>query len=183
MMSYLDDKNIAYLVLAYPKLKDSDRKWIDDFRKKNSILYGVVDPHFTIVFPTHGISYDEFENHVINTTNNIKAFDFKIRCAILNNDSLSEFYHFFLVPDEGNSNIIKLHDLLYTGILRESLLLDIDFVSHIAIGSNKDSQKAKELVDELNSQNFEIEGKIDTLDIISYSDKKVTKLKTIKLID
>ncbi len=60
-MSYIYEKKEGLLVLAYPELLDKDKQWIDSFRSKHDhLFYGVVEPHFTIVFPTFGIEYDDF---------------------------------------------------------------------------------------------------------------------------
>ncbi len=43
---------MAFLVLAYPKIEQSDFDLIQDYRKENDgLFYSVVKPHFTIVFP------------------------------------------------------------------------------------------------------------------------------------
>lgn len=48
---------MALLVLAYPELSKNDYDWIQDFRRKHDELYyKIVEPHFTIVFPTFGFS-------------------------------------------------------------------------------------------------------------------------------
>ena len=127
-MSYIDEKNISLLVLAYPELTIKDRNWIDNFRKKyDPLFYGIVDPHFTIVFPTFGIEQNDFVAEVEEKSKKIRKFDFTIRCALMNNDRLSDYYHIFLSPDEGNSNVVKMHDIIYSGKLRKTLRLDIDF--------------------------------------------------------
>jgi len=182
-MSYIDEKNTALLVLAYPEISEEDRNWIDSFREKHDhLFYGIVEPHFTIVFPTFGISYNDFEKEVFEKTKDTKGFSFSLRCAMNNNDRLSEYNHIFLSPDEGNSDIVKLHDKLYSGILRKTLRLDVDFYSHIGIGSYTDPEKCKSLIDEINHSPFNISGRISSLDIISFGDQKVTNLKKIDLL-
>ncbi len=182
-MSYIDEKKEAFLVLAYPELSDKDKQWIDSFRREHDhLFYGVVEPHFTIVFPTFGIDYDDFLKEVLDKTKDIKGFEFCIRCAMNNNDRVSEYNHIFLSPDEGNSGIVKLHDKLYSGILRKTLRLDIDFYSHIVIGSYKDPEKCKKLIDEINSTSFNIKGKISSLNIVSYGDHKLRNLHKIELL-
>ena len=181
-MSYIDEKKTALLVLAFPQLNDSDRLWIDTFRKDHDhLFYGIVEPHFSIVFPTFGITINDFTREVKEKTHDVSAFEFVIRCAMMNHDQLSEYSHIFLSPDEGNSHIVKLHDRLYSGIIRKTLLLDIDFYSHIAIGNDKDPEKCKALVDEVNAQNICIKGSVSSLDIVSYGDKRVEKLEKILL--
>jgi hypothetical protein len=113
-MSYIDDPKAALLVLAFPKLSENDYKWIDSFRKNHdSIFYGVGEPHFTIVFPTFDIDPADFIKEIKDRSSDFPKFNFNIRCAMINNDQLSDYCHIFLIPDEGNSNIVKLHDLLY----------------------------------------------------------------------
>ncbi len=99
-----------------------------------------------------------------------------------NNDRASEYNHIFLSPDEGNSEIVKLHDKLYSGILRKTLRLDIDFYSHIAIGNYKDPEKCKKLIDEINSTSFNIKGKISSFNIVSYGEHKLKNLYKIELL-
>jgi hypothetical protein len=84
-------------------------------------------------------------------------------------DTFSEYTDVFLVPDEGNSQIINLHDKLYTGIIRKDLRLDVPFIPHIGIGASERAEEAKELSDNLNKQNICIEGKITELDLVEYS--------------
>jgi hypothetical protein len=60
-------------------------------------------------------------------------------------------------------------------------MFDIDFFSHIAIGSTKDEDKCKELVDYVNNSNITINGSINSLNIISYGDKKIENIKEIRL--
>ncbi len=182
-MSYIDEKNTALLVVAYPELSDKHKRWIESFRKKHDrLFYGVVEPHFTFVFPTFGVTYEDFLQEVLDKAKDVRGFEFRIRCAMNNNDSLSEYNHIFLSPDEGNSDIVKLHDKLYSGILRKTLRLDIDFYSHMVIGSYKDAEKCKVLIDEINSSGLDISGKISSLNIVSYGNGKLRNLNRIELL-
>jgi 2'-5' RNA ligase len=66
------------------------------------------------------------------------------------------------------SKILKLHDAFYRSLLEPELRLDLPFVPHIGIASLPKSEACKKLADELNAQNFEIHGKVETVDIIRY---------------
>jgi len=59
--------------------------------------------------------------------------------------------------------------------------LDLPFVPHIGIASDPNPEKCKEIVDELNQQDFEIRGSIDTLDIIEFDGKTVKTIEQIHL--
>ncbi|HET8963117.1 MAG TPA: hypothetical protein VFM99_04425, partial [Chitinophagales bacterium] len=56
------------------------------------------------------------------------SFDFVLRCAAINKDASNDYFHTILGPDEGNSSFIKVHDDLYTGILKENHRLDLNFI-------------------------------------------------------
>ncbi|MBN1646551.1 MAG: 2'-5' RNA ligase family protein [Spirochaetales bacterium] len=181
-MAYYDDPNTAFLLLAFPEISDLDRKWIDNFRREHDpLFYGVVEPHFTVVFPAFGIALADFAREVKEKTTGLSGFPFTLRCALLNNDRLSDYYHVFLAPDEGNSTIVKLHDRMYSGLLRRTMRLDVDFIPHIGIGCDLDAEKCKTLADGINAQNIEISGLVASLDIVAFSGGKVEPVETIRL--
>jgi hypothetical protein len=111
----------------------------------------------------------------------IEAFNFVLRCAVLGDDAFSDLTHVFLVPDEGYSRIVKLHDRLYTGILKEELRLDIPFIPHIGISNSQNAQACKDLVDDLNAESFEVKGRVEKLDVIWYEGYQVNTIKPIAL--
>lgn len=173
---------MAYLVLAYLEIAREDYNLIQDFRKQNDKLYySVVKPHFTIVFPVFDINENDFITEIINLSNEITAFDFEIKCATINKDSFSDYYHLLLVPDNGYSSIVKLHDKLYGEKLFKELRLDIDFIPHIAIANSKDKIVIKKMADEWNMKDFSIKGTFNKLTIVEYSDNLVLDLKEIQL--
>jgi hypothetical protein len=99
---------MAYLVLAYPELRHEDFELIQDYRKNNDELYfKIVNPHFTIVFPVFDVSQDEFINEIKQNSKDINKFDFTIRCATINKDAFNDYFHAFLVPDEGYSKFVN----------------------------------------------------------------------------
>lgn len=173
---------MAYLVLAYPELKSDDFGNIQNYRKDNDeLFYKVVKPHFTIVFPVFDSSEEEFVNEVKDKSTTLTKFDFIIRCATINKDAFSDYFHAFLVPDEGYSKIVKLHDKLYRDKLKNNLRLDLDFVPHIGIGNSTDKYACKKMVDEWNGKDFSISGKITHLTIVNYENNTVTKIEDIEL--
>src|SRR6056297_2850295 len=99
-MSYIDEKKTGYLVIAYPELSKKDAEWIARFRKAHDpLFYNIIEPHITFVLPTFGIARDDFIAEIEAKSENIQAFNFTCRCALMNNDRLSEYYHIFLAPD------------------------------------------------------------------------------------
>jgi 2'-5' RNA ligase superfamily len=191
------------LVVNYPNISADDFAWIQEIRQQEDELnFRAIDPHFTFVFPIIEIDRATLVSHIKRvfkreasllsetlrerdtptpTSHGIQPFDFTIRCAVLCNDAFSKYTHVFLVPDEGYSNIVKLHDRLYTEIIANKLRLDIPFIPHIGIANSLDPYHCKQLVDRLNSQEFEIRGRIDRLDIISSQGDLVETVESINL--
>ena len=181
-MSYIDEKETAMLAIAYLQLGEADRLWIDDFRRKHDpLFYGVIEPHFTLVFPTFGLTQDEFSEEIRTRSTHYQRFEFVLRCAMINNDRLSSFIHIFLIPDEGNSRIVKIHGDLYSGILKKTQKSEIDFISHVSIGSSEDPNRSRALAEEINSGNLEIRGQISSIDIVSYGSRKLERLEQVEL--
>lgn len=173
---------MAYLVIAYPDLEKKDFDKIQHYRELNDkLFFKVIAPHFTIVFPVFDKTETEFIDEVKLQATNIEKFNFKIKCSTINKDSFSDHYHSFLVPDEGFSNIIKLHDKLYCDKLKDNLRLDIDFIPHIGIGNSLDKYLCKSMVDEWNKTDFSITGAVTKLTIVKYDNDKVTEIESINL--
>jgi 2'-5' RNA ligase len=169
------------LVIAYPKLTDEDLLRIENFRKENDKMFDVVRPHFTFVFPVADISVADFTAEIKEQLKQAEPISFCLRCSTINKDDFSEYYHAFIVPDEGFSQIVKLHDKLYSDKLFIHQRLDIDFIPHITIGNSKDKLVCKKMVDEWNSKTFLITGTVSTLDIAQYENDKVTTIEKITL--
>jgi 2'-5' RNA ligase len=173
---------MALLVLAYPRISPTDFEWIKAIRARHDERYfKLVEPHFTLVFLVEGMEQSVFSSHVKQQAAGVKPISFVLRCAMVVEDDSKTFSHVFLVPDEGFSEVVKLHDRLYAGVLALELRLDIDFIPHVGVGNAADARACKLLVDELNAQDFEIGGLIDTLDVVLYEHNQVRTLERIDL--
>ena len=174
---------MALGVLSYPQLRADDYERIQKFRKANDELYcTVAEPHFPFVFPVSGIDQKAFIAEIESKSRGMKAIDFEIKCATINKDAVLDYFHLLLVPDEGYSKMVRLHDKLYADKLFNDLRLDIDYIPHIGIANSQDPLKVKSWVDEWNKKDFIIKGKITTLTIVDYTDNILTDLQEIKLI-
>ena len=173
---------MALLVIAYPRMTAADFAWVQAIRARHDERYfQLVGPHVTLVFPVGGVAQDVLIEHVRRQVAAVKPISFVARCAIVVENDSKRFSHVFLVPDEGFSEIVRLHDRLYTGVLAASLRLDIAFIPHVDVGNNDDARACKALADELNAQDFRLNGLIDTLDVVSYEQGKVETVAQIAL--
>lgn len=175
---------ITLAVVCFPAISLRDRAWIDDIRAKYAGLhYAALAPHFTFVFPTSTVSPDALMRHVenIGAESTIYQIAIVIRCCLPVKEVLSPQTHLFLTPDEGLSQIVKLHDRLYTDILAPDLRLDIPYIPHMTLGYSTDAQYCKQVADELNQTNFEIRGKIEALSVLAITESAIDVLATIPL--
>ncbi|MGB4762212.1 MAG: 2'-5' RNA ligase family protein [Candidatus Saccharimonas sp.] len=173
---------MAYLVVAYPKLEQTDFNWIQTYREQNDSRYfSVIKPHFTLVFAIHDINKEDFVNEVKDKIAAIEPFDFEIKVATINQNDDGKYYHEFLVPDTGYSNIVKLHNKLYAGLFAQHLRYDIDFIPHIGIGNSDEVQLSKQRIDELNARGLSVVGRVNNIDIIEFTDGKVIPIETLEL--
>ena len=173
---------MALALVCFPTLSSEDFSRIQGIRKVHDRLYfDVIDPHIPIVFPTENIEKAEFIEHIGAKIGSIPPFDVVFRCAVVGDPDFQEHAHAFLVPDEGFSDIVRLHDLLYTGPLRTELRLDLPFVPHVGIANTREAKDCKDIVDAINAEAFEIFGKVDQLDVISFDGTSVARLERIEL--
>ncbi len=170
---------LKLLVLAYPELSEKDYNLIENHRIKHDSLQPILGPHFTMVFPVKNISEKSFTDEIETQVKEIEPFTFTIRCATINKDAFAENFYTFLVPDEGHSQIVKMHDKLYSSKLFPHQRLDIDFIPHLTIGNSTNILACKKMADNWNAKNFEITGKISHIDVAKY--ESATTLKRIKL--
>ena len=174
---------MSLLVLSYPSISQNDFNWIQKIRAKHDVLhYKIVAPHFTIVFAVDDMSRKDFIKHVKNKIKGFTKSSFVLRSAAVVKDAFSEHTHVFLVPDQGYSEIVKLHDTLYSGQLASELRPDIPFIPHITVGNSINPQFCRTLADDLNRQSITIKGRIEKLDVVQYENSRIKIIEQIKLV-
>jgi len=173
---------MSLLTLAYPQINKKDDQWIQEFREENDELYhNLMEPHFTLVFPVFNLRPETLIEEIKRRSADHRKIDFTLRCSIMEKDAFTPYWHVYLVPDEGYSQIVKLHDNLYSGKLAEELRLDLPFIPHIGIANSVEKWTCKELVDQVNNSDLVIEGIINEIDVVEYHEEKVETLEKIHL--
>lgn len=168
-------------VVGFP-VWDADPLWIDDFRREHADLrYAPIPPHVTVVFPLEGIDAADLIAHVEQIAAALPPIHMAIRCCIPYHDPLSGQAQLFLVPDEGFSGIVRLHDALYTGRLADHLRLDVPFIPHITVGALDDLSACKRLADAINRQPFLLSAKIGQLSVLSIAGNHIQTTAQVQL--
>ena len=170
------------VVVAYPSLRPEDAAWVRDFRARHDELYfKLVDAHFTFVFPTSSLDAADLTEHVRAKASGAGRIAFVLRCAAVWNDATIPYWHVFLVPEEGFSAVVKLHDRLYEGVLASELRLDLPFVPHVGIATSPDPYVCKALAGRINAEGISIAGTIRRLDIAALEAESVRTIETVEL--
>lgn len=175
------NSNPVHLVVSYPELISSHMELIQSQRAQYDARYSIIAPHFTLVFPVPDICPGVLIAEIRERLPGFTPFSFTIRCALVNQDAFSDLYHLFLVPDEGFSSYVKLHDALYNGSLFPNRRLDIDYIPHIVVANSKDKMQIKRLADEWNKQDLEIHGRMTTLDVLRFDGNSITTIEKFNL--
>jgi 2'-5' RNA ligase len=168
--------------LAYPRLAEMDRAFIEKFRAEHDLRYrNVVAPHFTMAFGCSAVAEPQYLDHVEGVALSSGRLRFCCRYAMLGADHQDDTAYVFLVPDEGNSSLSRLHDRLYSGPLAPHLRLDIPYIPHITIGTVDDREAAKKLCDKLNENGILIEGSVDALTVAAFENGRIRDICCFRL--
>lgn len=173
---------MAYLVLAYPNIEQSDYDWVQSIRQKHDKRYfNIVKPHVTLVFSTSKLSLSEFTQHIKEKVGAFQSFELNLDSVKVVEDDSKEFFHVFLIPSKGFNEINKIHDELYTDKLEGELRHDIPFIPHVGVGTSDSLQEANEVASDIEKARRPIIGNISQLTIVEFDGKKVVNLETISL--
>lgn len=174
---------MALAVLSYPELRERDLGWIESCRQwYDRLRYAPIAPHFTFVFPTAAVASGELVGHVRRVADGWGSLSFVIRCGLLFPNMMSADTDLFLVPDEGFSDVVRLHDALYSGLLESELRLDVPFIPHITLGYAPDAGYCKQVADELNANFRALAGTIQSLDVAEVAGDNVRTVERIQLL-
>lgn len=167
------------LTLAYPRLSGPDAEFIEAFRQQHDGQHRLAKAHFTMAFGSAGIDEHAYLKHVEETARAARPIAFACRYAMLAGDAAQAYA--YLVPDEGYSQLSRLHDALYRQLLAPTLRLDLPYVPHIAVASSSNRALMKSLCDELNQGNLEIRGSVERLTVAALENSVLTDLVSYPL--
>lgn len=168
------------LCVAYPKLKLSDYKLIQEIRQKFDPHFKFINPHFTLVFSVFEFEPEILVAEIKNLVKTMAPINFNINSASINFDKKSQTYYSFLVSSQNSSQITELYNLLHSNLLQKCINKNYTFTPHITIGSNSNSDMIQKICNDFNEKNLVINCKIDTLSIITIENNFA---KTIVKID
>jgi 2'-5' RNA ligase len=172
---------MSYVVIAFPEISQNYFEWIQDIRKTHDRQFGMIEPHFTIIFPTAKLSEEEMLKHIESFDLDTQPFTFKLTTAVVEENTFNKSFQIHLVADELIHKLVKLHDLLYTGILESEHRHDILYTPHITIAGSEEKSVIQKLADEINAKGLSIHGQINEITVGSFDGTKVSNIKEYQL--
>ena len=178
-----------YYCLVYYLHDNIDK--INKVRVKYDPTFDVVDPHLTIIFPLpSSIGKNLFIKYIENILKKWKPI--KIQFGGFRK---SWDHWLFLTLLSGESEIIRLSDELYSGLIAEYRRNDIEYIPHVALGlflenqSQYDLKNPEELTfdektyrlakSESEALELNFQCTIDVIDLLELN-SDFTEIKTIK---
>lgn len=157
---------MIYALVHYPKL-DSPR--IHQFRKKYDPQVDLIAPHITLMFPIpETLGEVNLVHHLERILWNWQPFRIHLQGVQI---SLGD--HLFLMLQEGNANVIRLHDKIYAGILTDYRREDMPFVPHLTLGVfSKDSRDHDRILEEAKQLDIDQHCVLDQLQLVKVNDDR-----------
>ena len=119
-----------YALSFYPRLSTELSESIDAIRTEYDPTSGFIKPHIAVLFPVPGIVGEgQLIRHIRNVLSDCSPFEIR-----LGGFHKSPDHWLFLTLKEGDAQVKKLYQSLYTGILTEYRRDDIEFVPHLGLG-------------------------------------------------
>ncbi|MGF2614936.1 2'-5' RNA ligase family protein [Rossellomorea vietnamensis] len=115
-------------ITIFPEFENG--RLIEELRAKYDPLYQLITPHMTLVFPfTSDLTAEQLQEHIESVLSYEKPFSITLQGVT---GEGSEYL--FLNVKEGNDEIIRLHDFLYTGLMKEFLFRELTYIPHLTVG-------------------------------------------------
>lgn len=171
------------LVFALPNMLDANKHSLQNVYEKSKPPGNVIiGPHFTLLTITDNFSKNELSELLRSNLQGQNEISFCLRTALFMPPiNQYESWYAFLIPDEGFSELCKLHRQIHKGKLRSALDLNFPFIPHITVGSFADKDSCVQLVNEINALPVEIFGSIETLTLVEVVNNQSHVFDEIKL--
>ena len=168
-------------IAALPRFAQDDLDWIDHIRSRYDPQRNVIAPHFTLVFPFETDAAEVVLEHATSVASQTKPSSFVLRSAFAVKDAVTASSHVFLIPDEGFSAVVALHESLNSGNVAPIARPDIPFIPHVTVGAFENPEQADAVANELNAGGVAITGTIFVLDVLELDGKTVKQILRIEL--
>ena len=155
-----------FALLHYPAI---DSASVDRLRSKYDPQFNLIGPHITIVFPlVDTIAEDALFDHIEATLSHWSPFPIR-----LNGLQKSDDGYLFLILQDGKSEVIRLHNEMYRGILAHYRRNPESFVPHLTLGAfGRESSKYFEALKEAEQLNLDYVCLLDRVNLVKVNEER-----------
>lgn len=152
---------------VFPRFKENDK--IESIRKKYDYLYGLIEPHITLVFPFES----DISSEVLKKDIELKLKDFKpFKLSTSHVEVSGDYgYYLFLLIDQGKDILKSLSKELYQGQLKP-FQASWDYKPHITIGRFENGKDMLAAYNDICSLEVSFETVVDRVYIEVIGDKE-----------
>jgi 2'-5' RNA ligase len=151
---------MLYALIHYPAV---DIVSINQLRRKYDPQVDLIEPHITIVFPVPGsVGEPRLVSHMEQVLRAWKPFPIHLQGLQQSWDN-----YLFLLIQEGKTDVIRLHDELYTGILAAYRREVVPFVPHVTLGAfPEDEDRCLQALEEAEGLKLDYQSIVDRLHLV-----------------
>ena len=163
-------------IMIFPQFNNMEI--IDRIREKYDPLADKVRPHITLVFPfASDLSKHQMKEHIELAVSEIGSFSLTLQRITPANGN-----YLFLNVVEGKGEIMKLHQLLYQGILEDyypNWLKNIKYVPHMTVGKLENDNKFAKALEEAKGMEELFTTIVDriSVEIIGENDESIIEME------
>jgi 2'-5' RNA ligase len=161
-------------IVTCPEIPTDELKWIQDLRHAHlASPEADLAPHVTLVFPADVVADENLMMHMYGVAGSTQPFETIFRIAAPVADPIKGGWAVQLLPDQGLSKLMRMHNFLYTGPFDGTLNLDVPYVPHLTLARSATSAEAKGLCDELNSGVIEVSAQVKAVEVLTVDGDKI----------
>lgn len=136
-----------------------DTNLIQNIRNNYDPLASKIAPHITIVFPFES----EISSNILHQYIKNSLYEFKAFSLIMQGISQEQGNYLFLNLIQGQENIIRIHDLVYSGLLERFLSKQHCYKPHLTVGRLQNLLATEAAMNKLKYFDYKFETKVNKI--------------------
>lgn len=156
----------AFALVHYPNI---DCPSLSSFRQRYDPQATLIAPHITLLFPVPtALGEEPLVHHLASILRPWRPFPFRLHEVQLSTDR-----HLFLLLQEGNDELIRLHQAIYSGMLASYRRAEFPFVPHLTLGVvDQDVQEPERALQEASALTIDHRGLLDRLHLVQINNER-----------
>lgn len=154
-------------IVTCPEIPADELQWIQELRQSRLAPPELdLAPHIPLVFPADVAVDDNLMMHMYGVAGSTQPFESVFRIAAPSADPLNGGWIVRLLPDQGLSKLMRMHNFLYTGPFDGRLNMDVPYIPHLTLARTETGEDAKTLCEELNSGIIEVAVEVKSVEVL-----------------